>query len=134
VLASIMFPPGPGRLFGRVMLPVIKSKLRQLYAIRPDTVEESRRRLLEGLDRIEREIDGDPSRYLVGNTLSLADITAAALYGPLVAPDNSPWKERPGVAYPSAATELRAQVRARPAGQWVLRRYEQDRRRTAQAS
>jgi glutathione S-transferase len=128
VLASIMFPPGPGRLFGRVMLPLIKSSLRKLYAIRPDTVEESRRRMLEGLDRIERQIDGDPSRYLVGNSLSLADITAAALYGPLIAPPSSPWKERPGVAYPSAALEMRAQVRARPAGQWVLRRYEQDRR------
>jgi glutathione S-transferase len=133
VLASIMFPPGPGRLLGRVMLPLIKSSLRKLYAIRPDTVEESRKRLLAGLDRLERQIDGDPSRYLVGNSLSLADITAASLYGPLVAPANSPWKERPGVAYPSAATELRAQVRARPGGQWVLRRYEQD-RRTAKAS
>jgi glutathione S-transferase len=94
-------------------------------------VEESRVKSLEGLDRLEREIQGDPSRYLVGSSLSLADITAASLYSPLVAAEGSPFAVRPGERVPEEIAGLRASIRARPAGQWLLRRYREDRQRVA---
>jgi glutathione S-transferase len=135
VVATLLFREAPllVRLLGRVMLPMIKSSIRRLYRISPDTVEESRKRLLEGLDRLEREIGGDPDRYLVGDRLSIADITAASLYGPLIMPPNSPWREQPGVPVPPVIAQMRDQVLARPAGQWLVRRYERDRQRPASA-
>jgi glutathione S-transferase len=123
--------PAPMRLLGRALLPVVKQVIRRQYQLTPPKVEESRVKLLEGLDRLEREIQGDPSRFLVGSSLSIADITAASLYGPLLAVEGSPYAARPGEVVPKAIAELRAAVTARPAGQWVLRRYQEDRRRLA---
>ncbi|MFY0565094.1 glutathione S-transferase family protein [Archangium lansingense] len=123
--------PLPLRLVGTALLPVIKVAIRRQYALMPDKVEESRVKIQEGLDRLEREIQGDPSRYLVGSSLSIADIAAASLYSPLVAAEGSPYTVRPAEDVPKALAELRASVLARPAGQWVLRRYREDRQRPA---
>lgn len=132
-LGALVFSgyPAPQRWIGRMMSPVLASLLRRQYKLVPPKVEESRVKLLEGLERLEREIQGDPSRYLVGFSLSIADITAAALYSPLLAPEGSPYAARPGEVVPPAIAELRAAVLARPAGQWLLRRYREDRQRPA---
>jgi glutathione S-transferase len=134
-LGTMMFGEyGPlQRVAGRLLVPMIKSVLRRQYRIYPAKVEESRVKFLEGLDRLERELNGDPSRYLVGSSLTIADITAAALYGPVVAAEGSPYASRPDVPMPKAVVQMAEEVRARPAGQWVLRRYQQDRLKVAEA-
>lgn len=121
--------PLPLRLIGHALLPLVKQVIRRQYTLTPPKVEESRVKMLEGLDRLDREIQGDPSRYLVGSSLSIADIAAASLYGPLVAAEGSPYAPRPGEVVPPEIAEMRAAVLARPAGQWLLRRYQEDRRR-----
>jgi glutathione S-transferase len=132
-LKRLMFGafPAPLRLLGGLMLPVIKAVIRRQYKLVPPKVEESRVKMMEGLDRLERELQGDPSRYLAGDSLSIADITAAALYGPLVAAEGSPYAPHPGEVTPQELLDLRAAVLARPVGQWLLRRYQEDRRRVA---
>ena len=85
--------------------------------------------MLAALDRLERETQNDPSRYLVGSSLTVADITAASLLGPIVAAEGSPYAFRPDLPMPKAIVQIAEEIRARPAGQWVLRRYRQDRRR-----
>ena len=119
--------PAPLRLAGGAMLPLIKRFIPAQYQPTPEKVEVSRVKVFEGLDRLEREIQGDPSRYLVGPSLSIADIAAASLYGSLLASPGSPYKSRPGEIAPPVIAELCAAVLARPAGQWVLRRYQEDR-------
>jgi glutathione S-transferase len=123
--------PLPLRLFGHALFPLIKWGIRRQYTLTPPKVEESRVKILEGLDRLEREIQGDPSRYLVGASLSIADITAASLFSPLVAAEGSPYAVQPGEVVPPEIAGFRAAVLARPAGQWLLRRYQEDRRRVA---
>lgn len=118
------------RWLGRLMVPLIAFALRRGYRIFPPQVEESRLKLLEGLDRLEREIGGDPSRYLVGTSLTIADITAASLLSTIVLAEGSPYAARPGLLMPKAIEQMADEVRARPAGQWILRRYQQDRHRT----
>jgi glutathione S-transferase len=110
-----------------LLAPVLKRVLPRVYNIYPPQIEESRLKILEGLDRLEREIGGDPSRYLVGSSLTLADITVASVLAGLVAPEGSPYVARPGLRVPKVIGEMMEEVRARPAGQWVLRRYQQDR-------
>ena len=123
--------PLPARMLGRMMGPLVKKTLYRQYVRSPERTEESRVKMLEALERLEREIHGDPSRFLVGGTLSLADITAASLLGPLMAPPGSPYEVRSTTAVPAELARLRAEVLARPAGQWVLRRYQEDRQRKA---
>src|SRR5262249_2009181 len=66
------------RLVGHALFPLVKKVIRRQYKLTPPMVEESRVKILEGLERLEREIQGDPSRYLVGDSLSIADLAAAS--------------------------------------------------------
>jgi glutathione S-transferase len=76
-------------------------------------VEESRVRLLEGLDRLEAELGG--GSYLVGDRFSVADLAAAALFYPLVLPPEGPWHPPLTAAFEA----FQSTVRERPGFRWV---------------
>lgn len=107
--------------------PLLVKVLRKLYGVTPERVAKSEAELLEALDALEKRIHGDPSRYLVGDRLSLADISAAAMLAPLLAPPGTPWAGIGGFSAPAQAKL--DELWARPAGRWVLERYARDRRR-----
>lgn len=132
-LGALMFGeyPAPQRWIGRLMVPIVKRVLTKQYRIYPPQVEESRVKVLAGLDRLERETGGDPSRYLVGSSLTIADITAASLLSPIVAVEGTAYAMRADNPMPKALVDMVEEVRRRPAGQWVLRRYQQDRHKAA---
>jgi glutathione S-transferase len=77
--------------------------------------EEARQKLVEGLDRLESELAGGSGEFLVGRRFSVADLTAAALFYPLVLPAEGPW-------HPVRTAEFEAfqsTVRERPGFRWV---------------
>jgi glutathione S-transferase len=76
---------------------------------------ESRAKILAAMDRIEAEVG--PSGYLVGDTFSVADLTAAALTTPLVRPPER--QHLPPIAYPEPLQSFADDIAARPAGVWV---------------
>ena len=94
-------------------VPVAKRFLAVRYST-TDTagVEESRRKIFEGLDRLEAELDGE---FLVGGRFSVADLTAAALFYPLVLPPEGPWQPVRTAAF----MELQDSIRDRPGFRWV---------------
>lgn len=107
--------------------PALINGVQKLYGVTPERVAKSQVELMLGLDLIEEKIGGDPSRYLVGERLSLADIAAASLYAPMFTPAGTPWS---GIAGHDAQTQAFLDPAfARPAGQWILRRYAEDRQR-----
>lgn len=110
--------------------PMLVKGLRTLYGVTPERVAKSEAELLDGLEALEKRIHNDPSRYLVGDRLSLADISAAALYAPLLSPPDTPWADIGGFSTP--AREVLDRIRERPAGQWILQRYRQDRPRATE--
>lgn len=116
---------GP-RALGLALGRLFERGLRARYRMTPEKVRASRTQALASLDRLEQLIEGDPQRRLVGKTLTVADITAASLLAPLVNPPESPW---PAHKQPRCAAldELRASLRTRPVGQWLLARYQHDR-------
>src|SRR5207247_2574818 len=63
---------------------------RRRYQIYPAKAEESRRKVVAALDRIVAE--RQPSGYLVGDSFSIADLTAVSLLFPLL------WM-RPGIEF-----------------------------------
>lgn len=79
-----------------------------------DAADAACAKIIAALDRLEAELGGND--YLVGDSFSVADLTAAALLYPLV---------RPPQAYvtidrmPEPVERLRAQLRDRPAYRWV---------------
>jgi glutathione S-transferase len=126
-LAARIFFRGYPRAFrvtGRLASPLFEKSLRAGYRIDDVGMQRSEERLNAALDRLEACILESHRGYLSGSELSLADITAAALLGPLVAPPESPWSD---LEVPASVCDLREKVRARPAGRWVAARYASDR-------
>lgn len=121
---------GPYRLPGavrRTLIPLVREAMRRLYRVEPNAVMRSEQRLQEGLGMLEKVLARGSGAYLVGEQLTLADITAASLLAPLMAPPNSPWDLFQEGSLPAALQKQFEDFRQRPAGQWVLARYRQDR-------
>jgi glutathione S-transferase len=84
----------------------------------PTDEQEACRVIREGIDRVESELDG--GEYLVGDSFSVADLTAAALLYPLVLPPDGP-NAIGGV--PPTAEPFAEEIRDRPFYSWVERMY-----------
>ena len=122
--APEMFARG-GRLagvFGRAMTGA-------RYGARDaDAAERAREKVLAGLDRLEAELR--PSGYLVGDRFSVADLTAAALFAPLVMPPEFPY-ELPQ-PLPGPLARFRESIASRPGFRWVAETYRRHRGRSAE--
>jgi glutathione S-transferase len=79
-----------------------------------ETADQGRRSVVAALDKLEGELDG--SDYLVGDSFSVADLSAAALLYPLVLPPEGP---RQLADPPEAFERFRAPLRERPGFRWV---------------
>jgi glutathione S-transferase len=90
----------------------------------------ARVKIVAALDRLEAELGS--GEYLVGDSFSVADLTAAALFYPLVLPDQGPLPatEEP----PAGMEEFRAPLRERPGYQWVEEMFRRHRQRARTAS
>jgi glutathione S-transferase len=88
----------------------------------PERAEEAEAKVLAALDRLEAELAG--REYLAGDGFSVADLTAAALFYPLVLPPQIPW--RPS-RLPHAWEEFQDVHRERPALEWIAEMYRRHR-------
>lgn len=113
-----------------LMGAVFERQLRQMYRIHDAGMEESERGIREGSAKLEQLLNESGSGYLVGDKLSLADVTAASLLAPLVGPPNTPWADISSEL--TSLHERRAQARDSVAGRWLLGLYARERPRSAQ--
>jgi glutathione S-transferase len=111
-----------------MMAPVLERALRRKYRIDAASIARSRALVIEACEHLERETGGDPARYLVGDSLTLADVTAASLLCGLVAPEGSPYA---GMDFPEEARALGEEVAKRPAGAWIAARYRERAKRVS---
>lgn len=89
-----------------------------------EAAERARANVLAALDRLEAELDSND--YLVGDRFSVADLTAAALFYPLVLPDEGPV---PNDEPPPAGVErFRAPLKERRGFKWVSEVYRRHRK------
>jgi glutathione S-transferase len=104
--------------------------LRRLLVDSVGGPEVCRRKTLDALDRLEAELGGGD--YLAGGAFSIADLTAAALFSPLVAPPEFgyDWPER----WPPRWQELREQLAGRPGYRWVEEIYRRHRGASAEVA
>jgi glutathione S-transferase len=86
--------------------------------------ERARQRIVAGFDRLEAELGDDG--YLVGGRFTVADLTAAALFYPVVMPPEAP---RLLTDLPEPYERFRAQVRDRPGWRWVEEMFRRHRRK-----
>lgn len=87
-----------------------------------EAASRARERVLAALDRLESELGGND--YLIGDSFTVADLTAAALFYPLVLPPEGP--RLPDL--PPALEAFRASHRDRPGYRWVEEMFRRHRR------
>jgi glutathione S-transferase len=92
------------------------------YGVNSDgAAERSREQVVAALDRLEAELDG--REYLAGDGFSVADLTAAALFYPLVLPPEGPSLGQ----VPDGYERFRASLAERPGFRWVADIYRRHR-------
>jgi glutathione S-transferase len=79
------------------------------------------------MDRLEAELG--PSGYLVGKGFTVADLTAAALFTPVVAPPQRPFVPK---TVPPAVLDLREELSGRSGGRWIHEMYARHRGQSAE--
>ena len=111
---------GPGaRRAVRAVLPAFRAFYKLRHGIDDAAIAVAPARVRAGLDRIAAELG--PSGHLVGDAFSVADLTAAALFSPIVLPLEFPYP--PPEPRPRHVLALRASLEGHPAFRWVLETY-----------
>jgi glutathione S-transferase len=101
--------------------------------IGPTSAEDDERRVREAFDAVAERL-GDGRRYLCGDRFTAADLTFAALSASvLVPPEYGVPLPQPKVLPAETASAVRA-FRAHPAGEYALRLFREERRRSANAA
>jgi glutathione S-transferase len=86
----------------------------------------ARAKVVTALDRLEAELEANGGEYLVGENFSVADLTAASLFYPLVAPAEGPLPTDSPT--PPALEHFRESLSQRPGFLWVEEMFRRHRR------
>jgi glutathione S-transferase len=116
------------RLAHRAMSPLFGVAMRRQMDINDATAEIARDKTLAAMDRLQKELR--PSGYLVGDSFTVADLTAAALLSPLVGPPEFPY--RAAMPRPEPFEKIRDSLSTHPAFRWTLQTYHRHRGKSAE--
>ena len=103
------------------LTPLFFEVVRRRYRIRPETVEESRAKVRAAFDRLEAEVG--PSGYLVGESFTVADLTAASILSPIVMPPEFPYIKLHPDDRTAQSRRFRDSLKERPGFEWVEDMY-----------
>jgi glutathione S-transferase len=130
IFAEVAAESVPGPL-GKAK-PVVGAYARAYTSLRwgansAEDAERAREGIVAALDRLETELEKGNGEFIVGDHLSVADITAASLFYPLVVPPEGPL--RPELPRPPALDRFRAGLSERPGYRWVEETFRRHRHR-----
>ncbi len=97
-----------------------------------DAAADARARIVAAMDRLEAELEANGGDYLAGDGFSVADLTAASLFYPLVAPPEGPLPTE--TPTPPALERFRDGLSARPGFVWVEEMFRRHRRPRSEAA
>jgi glutathione S-transferase len=110
--------PGPlGRAKGLVGL-YARTYTGLRFGVRDEAAAATaREKIVAALDRLDAELAANGGEFLVGESLSVADVTAASLFYPIVGPDEGPLAADSPT--PPALESFRDELKDRPGYVWV---------------
>jgi glutathione S-transferase len=108
--------------------PLSAAVVRRRYGVSADTAQRARERIVTAMHRLESEIG--PSGYLAGDRFSVADLTAAALFTPLVRPPERPYL--PAGEFVPPLQRFCDELAEMPGSDWILDMYRRHRGTSAE--
>ncbi|WP_341733652.1 glutathione S-transferase family protein [Microcoleus sp. EPA2] len=114
------------RLGFEIIFPFLSSTVRQRYNITVDTAAKALQGIQEIFEIVDRRLAGGKT-YLVGDTISAADITFAALAAPVLLPPEHPVMVSKMADLPIEMAAVIKQLQSTAAGVYALRLYRQQR-------
>jgi glutathione S-transferase len=120
--------PGP---LGKVK-PVVGGYARAYTSLRwgankGEDAKRAREAIVAAFDKLEAELEQGDGEFLVGDRLSVADVTAASLFYPIVVPPEGPLS--PDLPRPAGLERFRQSLSDRPGWRWVEETFRRHRRR-----
>lgn len=106
--------------------------LKRSLDIDASTAQRDEQRLIAAFERVSERLRS--RRFLLGDAFSRADLTLAALSGPLLRPSEHPWRLPDALEKLPVAGELARRLRDTPAGRHVAAAYARRRDDTARAA
>ena len=130
IFAEVAAAAVPGPL-GKAK-PVIGAYARTYTSIRfnansDENADRAREGIAAALDKLETELEQGDGEFLVGDSFSVADLTAASLFYPLVVPPEGPL--RTDLPRPPALERFRESLKDRRGYKWVEETFRKHRRR-----
>jgi glutathione S-transferase len=119
--------PGPlGRAKGLVGL-YARTYTSLRFGVRDEgAAATARAKILAAMDRLDAELAANGGGYLVGESFSVADLTAASIFYPVVGPEGGPLPS--DTPTPPALERFRDDLRDRPGFAWVEEMFRRHRR------
>jgi glutathione S-transferase len=90
-----------------------------------EDAERAREAIVAAFDKLEAELAKGDGEFLVGSSLSVADVTAASLFYPIVVPPEGPLS--PDLPRPAALETFRQGLSNRPGWRWVQETFRRHR-------
>jgi glutathione S-transferase len=130
LLLAVFSPDMPARrrLVARALYPLVRRRVESTFGIDTASVELALAKLAAAGERFAAELQ--PSGYLVGDGFTVADLTAAAIVSPVVAPEQFPYPQ-PQRGHPRTA-DLRDLFDACGWAEWTRDIYARHRRGSAE--
>jgi glutathione S-transferase len=116
----------------RTISPLFFRVVRRRYRIRPETVEQSRDKVRAAFDKVEEE--AGPSGYLVGDSFSVADLTAASILALIVVPPELSYVKLRPEERSAESRRFRDSLEGRPGFEWVKDMYARHRGTSAEVA
>jgi glutathione S-transferase len=117
--------PGPLAKMSGVAASYGRAFTNLRYRVRdPKAAERARAEVLAALDRLEEELGED--EYLVGDSFTVADLTAASLFYPLVLPEEGPLPT--DLTPPAGFERFREPLQERRGFKWVAEMFRRHRK------
>lgn len=126
-LEIMMGEQGYLRQFEKISKPFLKTLVKKNYKLEEELVSQSKGCMDELINELNHYLIENQARYMVGDRLSLADISVCSMLAPLLEIKGTPWeREEDGEVSPDWSNYQKYLLDL-PLGQYVLRIYQTER-------